>query len=245
MTVIAFDDVTKRFGDSVALDKVTFSVPAGGIFGFLGGNGAGKTTSLRMMVDILHPTSGQIRMFGRPPSREANRKIGYLPEERGLYQNMTGRENLLYFASLKGMAMPEAKRRAQVVFERFGVADVADQKVKTLSKGTTQKFQVAAAILPAPPLLLLDEPFSGLDPVAQTELEAIFRDLAQEGTTIVFSTHIMQQAERLCGRLLLMAKGRLLFEGTVAEANARVPTGTGLHDAFVHMVTQSALELAR
>jgi ABC-2 type transport system ATP-binding protein len=226
--VLSFEGVTKRFGELTAVDDLSFAVPAGGIFGFLGGNGAGKTTSLRMALDILAPTSGRIEVLGAPPSRENAAAIGFLPEERGLYRRMTALDTIVYFGRLKRMEAGAARKAAMRLLERLDLADRAKTPVAKLSKGLAQKVQVATALVNAPRLLLLDEPFSGLDPVNQSVLEELIAEAAREGATIVFSTHVMQHAERLCDRLLLLARGRKAFEGTQDEARAALPSRLAL-----------------
>lgn len=213
----------KRFGDFAAVQDLSFDVSEGGIFGFLGANGAGKTTSLRMALDILRPTAGRIEVLGRPPGRGHAGEIGFLPEERGLYRQMTALETVIYFGLLKGMTAPDARRSGETLIERFGLGEFSGQKVEKLSKGMAQKVQLAAALVTAPRLLILDEPFAGLDPVNQAVLEDVVLDLARTGSTVVFSTHVMQHAERLCDRLLLIAKGRKVFQGSQEEARALLP----------------------
>jgi len=213
----------KRFGDFTAVNDLSFEVPEGGIFGFLGANGAGKTTSLRMVLDILRPTSGAISVIGRPPGRRGNGEVGFLPEERGLYRQMTAVETVTYFGRLKGMAAADARREASGLIDRFGLSAFAGEKVERLSKGMAQKVQLAAALVTRPRLLILDEPFAGLDPVNQTVLEEVVLDLARAGSTVVFSTHVMQHAERLCDRLILIARGRKVFQGDQDEARACLP----------------------
>jgi ABC-2 type transport system ATP-binding protein len=221
--VLAFDNVWKRFGDFTAVRELSFEVAEGGVFGFLGGNGAGKTTSLRMALDILRPSEGRIEVLGAPPSRENASAIGFLPEERGLYRNMKVLDTVVYFGRLKGMESGAARKAALDLLERFGLADRVKTPVGKLSKGLAQKVQLATALVNAPRLLLLDEPFSGLDPVNQGVLEQAIADAAMAGATVVFSTHVMQHAERLCDRLLLLARGRKVFEGTQEEARATLP----------------------
>jgi ABC-2 type transport system ATP-binding protein len=221
--VLVLDQVTKRFGDFTAVDGLSFAVPEGRVFGFLGGNGAGKTTSLRMALDLLRPSSGSIEVLGRPPSRENAARIGFLPEERGLYRLMTVLDTIVYFGRLKGMEAGKARQAAKALIDRLGLGDWASSPVSKLSKGMAQKVQLATALVNAPRLLLLDEPFSGLDPVNQGVLEQVIRDAADGGATVVFSTHVMQHAERLCDRLLLLARGRKVFEGTQDEARAALP----------------------
>jgi ABC-2 type transport system ATP-binding protein len=223
-TVMRFDEVTKRFGDFTAVNALSFAVPEGGVFGFLGGNGAGKTTSLRMALDILVPSAGRIRVMGTAPSRENAAAIGFLPEERGLYRRMTVLDTIVYFGRLKRMDTSAARKAAMDLLERLDLADRAKTPVSKLSKGLAQKVQVATALVNRPRLLLLDEPFSGLDPVNQSVLEELIAEYAREGATIVFSTHVMQHAERLCDRLLLLARGRKVFEGTLDEARRTLPS---------------------
>ena len=222
-SVLVLDDVTKRFGDFTAVDRLSFAVPQGGVFGFLGGNGAGKTTSLRMSLDIIRPTSGRIEVLGRPPAREAAADIGFLPEERGLYRLMSVMDTIVYFARLKRMSKADARKSAAQLIDRLGLGDKATTPVGKLSKGLAQKVQLATALVNSPRLLLLDEPFSGLDPVNQGVLEEVIAEMARKGSTVVFSTHVMQHAERLCDRLLLLARGRKVFEGTQDEARASLP----------------------
>jgi ABC-2 type transport system ATP-binding protein len=222
-SVLVLDQVTKRFGDFTAVDGLTFAVPEGSVFGFLGGNGAGKTTSLRMALDLLRPSSGWIEVLGRPPARENAAHIGFLPEERGLYRLMTVLDTVVYFGRLKGMAPGKARQAATALIDRLGLANWAATPVGKLSKGMAQKVQLATALINAPRLLLLDEPFSGLDPVNQGVLEEVIREAARGGATVVFSTHVMQHAERLCDRLLLLARGKKVFEGSQDEARAALP----------------------
>jgi ABC-2 type transport system ATP-binding protein len=221
--VLELEKVTKRFGDFTAVDEVSLSIPRGSIYGFLGQNGAGKTTTIRMIFDIIKPTSGRISILGAGSALDVRRRIGYLPEEKGLYKAMTAAATVAYFASLKGLSRKAAKLRAYELLERHGLGEFADSKIQALSKGMGQKVQVICAIAHEPEFVVLDEPFSGLDPVNQQVLEKLIRDLAARGSTVLFSTHVMQHAERLCDRLLLIAKGRKIFDGTVAGAKAAIP----------------------
>ena len=225
---LILDRVVKRFGDTLAVDHLDFRVAEGEVFGFLGGNGAGKTTSLRMILDIIRPDAGRIEVLGRPPGRAHARDIGFLPEERGLYRSMTAIDTIVYFARLKGMTAADARARGLALLDRFGLARNDRTTVDKLSKGMAQKIQLATAIVNEPRLLILDEPFSGLDPVNQGLLEDEIRRAAAGGATVVFSTHVMQHAERLCERLLLLARGRKLFEGTQEEARAHIPARLSL-----------------
>ncbi len=222
-SALVLDQVTKRFGDFTAVDGLSFAVPEGRVFGFLGGNGAGKTTSLRMALDLLRPTAGRIEVLGKPPARENAAAIGFLPEERGLYRLMTVLDTVVYFGRLKGMQPGKARQAATALIDRLGLGSWAASPVGKLSKGMAQKVQLATALVNAPRLLLLDEPFSGLDPVNQGVLEDVIREASQAGATVVFSTHVMQHAERLCDRLLLLARGKKVFEGTQDEARAALP----------------------
>lgn len=224
MSVLALDGVTKRFDAFTAVDDLSFEVPEGGIFGFLGANGAGKTTTLRMALDILRPTRGSIEVLGRPPGRRGGGEIGFLPEERGLYRQMSVIETVVYFGQLKGMAAAAARASAETLIGRFGLAEFAGRKVEQLSKGMAQKVQLASALVTSPRLIILDEPFSGLDPVNQAVLEEVVLERARAGATVVFSTHVMQHAERLCDRLLLIARGKKVFQGSQDEARAQLPT---------------------
>ena len=223
MNVLELEGVTKLFGEFRAVDEVSFTVQEGSITGFLGPNGAGKTTTLRMILGILKPSAGRISVFGAPSALEVRNRVGYLPEEKGLYKKMKCWAIVAYFATLKGLDRRTAKTRAYELLERYGLKDFADKKTETLSKGMGQKVQVLASIAHDPELVILDEPFSGLDPVNQQVLEEVVRDLASRGRTVLFSTHVMQHAERLCQRVLVIAKGKKLFDGTVAEALHTIP----------------------
>ncbi|WP_109808085.1 ABC transporter ATP-binding protein [Sphingosinithalassobacter portus] len=223
MTALLLDQVTKRFGNVTAVNDLSFAVPEGEVYGFLGGNGAGKTTSLRMVLDIIRPTAGRIEVLGKAPGRENSADLGFLPEERGLYKTMSAIDTIVYFGRLKGMSAGDARAEGERLLERFGLSDFAKTNVDKLSKGMAQKVQLATAVVNKPRLLILDEPFSGLDPVNQGLLEDEIRRASQGGATVVFSTHVMQHAERLCDRLLLLAKGAKRFEGTLDEARAELP----------------------
>jgi ABC-2 type transport system ATP-binding protein len=223
MTALLLDSVTKDFSEKRAVDDLSFAVRDGEVFGFLGGNGAGKTTSLRMVLDIIRPTAGRIEVLGRAPGRENSPELGFLPEERGLYRTMTALDTIAYFGRLKGMSKGDARREGRALLDRFELGGSANTKIDKLSKGMAHKVQLATAIVNAPRLLILDEPFSGLDPVNQGLLEVEIQRLSKAGATIVFSTHVMQHAERLCDRLLLLAEGHKLFEGTQDEARATLP----------------------
>lgn len=228
--------VTKMYGDFKAVDNVTIEVPKGSIYGFLGPNGAGKTTTIRMILDIVKPTEGSISVLGAPSALEVRDRIGYLPEEKGLYKKMKAWAIIAYFAGLKGIGRKVAKARAFELLERYGLKDFSNAKIETLSKGMGQKVQVLASIAHKPEFVILDEPFSGLDPVNQQVMEDVIRDLAADGSTIIFSTHVMAHAERICDRILLIAKGQKIFDGTIPEAQRTIPnrvrinTGADKHD---------------
>lgn len=216
-------NVSKFYGDFCAVNDLSLTVPAGCIYGFLGPNGAGKTTSLRMILDILRPTSGSIRILGAESALQVRHRIGYLPEEKGLYKKMKAWSVIAYFATLKGLSSTAARTRAFELLERYGLKDFAHAKTEALSKGMGQKVQVLASIAHDPELIIFDEPFSGLDPVNQGVLEEIVVDLRNRGRTVLFSTHVMQHAERLCDRLVIIGGGRRLFDGTVTEARRTLP----------------------
>jgi ABC-2 type transport system ATP-binding protein len=221
--VLELRDVGKLYGDFKAVDNLSFSLERGAIYGFLGPNGAGKTTTIRMILDIIRPSSGTISVLGNFSAHQVRNQIGYLPEEKGLYKKMRAWSVVAYFATLKGLGRREAKRRAFELLERYGLKDFANQRTDALSKGMAQKVQVLAAIAHDPEFVILDEPFSGLDPVNQQVMEEIIREMVARNRTVLFSTHVMQHAERLCHRILLLARGRKIFDGTVAEARATIP----------------------
>lgn len=222
-TVLSLENVVKRYGGLAAVDGLSFDVAHGEIFGFLGPNGAGKTTTLRMILGIIPPTTGRIAVLGSTSAIPVRHRLGYLPEERGLYRKMRAAETIAYFARLRGVPARAAKKKAHDLLERFGLADFAQARNEALSKGMAQKVQLLATIAHEPDLLILDEPFSGLDPINQATLETLIRDLKREGRTIIFSTHVMQHAERLCDRFLIIARGRKRFEGDLAQARAAFP----------------------
>ncbi len=218
------EGLAKRYGARAAVEDLSFQVPRGAIYGVLGPNGAGKSSTLRMLVGVLQPSAGRISVLGGPPTREALKHVGYLPEERGLYRGMSARAAIAYLARLKGAPAGRAFKRADLLLTEQGLRGIRHKHIKTLSKGMAQKVQVLAALAHEPDLIILDEPFSGLDPVNQRGLEEMIRAQAEAGRTILFSTHIMEHAERLCDRILLIAQGRKAFEGTVPEALALAPS---------------------
>lgn len=220
---LALEGVSKRYGAFEAVKDLSFEVEAGSICGFLGPNGAGKTSTIRMILGLTPASEGRISVLGAPDGRKVRDRIGFLPEERGLYRKMTPVDAIAYFASLKGVAPAEGRRRARALLEAQGLGAAMNKPMKALSKGMAQKVQLMAAIAHEPELVILDEPFSGLDPVNQQGLEQVIRDLAARGTTVLFSTHVMQHAERLCRKVVLLSGGRKAFEGTVAAARAAAP----------------------
>ncbi|HIG22602.1 MAG TPA: ATP-binding cassette domain-containing protein [Henriciella marina] len=215
---LELDAVTKRFGGFTAVRDLSMSVPKGSIVGFLGPNGAGKSTSLRMALGVLSPDEGQVNLFGASPNIESLRHVGFLPEERGLYKKMTARATISYFARLKGMSASESRKRADELLDRMGLGEFARSRVSKLSKGMSQKVQILSSLAHQPDFLLLDEPFSGLDPVNQQGLEDMIIEEHKRGATILFSTHVMEHAERLCDSIVMMARGRKVFDGTLDEA---------------------------
>ncbi len=217
--------VTKRFGGFTAVNDLSFEVPAGQIVGFLGPNGAGKSTSLRMAMGVMAPDAGKVALFGAPPDLRALRRVGFLPEERGLYRKMTARDTIAYFARLKGMGSGAARARADELLEATGLQAFRSSRISRLSKGMAQKVQILSTLAHRPDFLILDEPFSGLDPVNQQALEALIRAEHARGATILFSTHVMEHAERLCDRIVMLAAGRKVLDGTLEEAYAGLGRG--------------------
>jgi ABC-2 type transport system ATP-binding protein len=209
--------VQKRFGATIAVRDMALSIPPGSTYGLLGPNGAGKTTTIRMILDILQPDAGEIRLFGAPFTRAALDRVGYLPEERGLYRRMTVRRLLAFFADLKGVPSTVSAPRIQAWLERLDLADRADARVQELSKGNQQKLQFIAAVLHDPQLVILDEPFSGLDPLNQQVLKEIILELRARERTILFSTHIIEHAERICDHVCIIARGAKVVDGPIGE----------------------------
>lgn len=214
---IAIRGVTKRFGGTIAVDALDLAVPRGSLYGFIGPNGSGKSTTLRMIMHILLPDSGEIEVLGVRDTRAAHDRVSYLPEERGLYKRMSVRRLLRYFGALKGARQPDLDRSIAEWIERLGLSDWIDKRVDALSKGMAQKVQFIATVLNRPELLILDEPFSGLDPVNAEVLKDAVLDLKKAGATVVFSTHDMSVAERLCDRIFMIYKGRKVLDGTLDE----------------------------
>jgi len=218
--VLQLTDVSKNYGSFQAVRNLSFEVERGTICGFLGPNGAGKTSTIRMILGLQGVSSGQISILGADDGRKVRDRIGFLPEERGLYKKMTPVEAISYLGSLKGLPATEGRKRARDMLEQMGLGHAQKKKMKDLSKGMAQKVQLIASVVHQPEFVILDEPFSGLDPMNQQGLEAMIRSLAANGATVLFSTHVMQHAERLCDKVVLLARGQKAFEGTVAEARA-------------------------
>ena len=221
MNAIEIHNVTKQFGNLVAVNDVSLEVPEGSIYGFIGPNGSGKTTTIRMIMNILVPDRGTILVLGRQSHSEVRDEIGYLPEERGLYKRMTVRQVLRYYGQLKGRPLSELDGEITRWLGRLQMAEWADKRVLALSKGMSQKVQFISTIVAKPRLLILDEPFSGLDPVNADALRDAVLDLRRAGTTVVFSTHDMSAAERLCDRIFMIFKGRKVLDGSLDEIQAR------------------------
>src|SRR5579871_4569605 len=218
---VALDHVVKKFGQHTAVSDLSLDVPEGSIYGFIGPNGSGKTTTIRMIMNILGPDEGQIRVFDRPSRSAIRDAIGYLPEERGLYKRMTVRRVLRYYGELKGAAPRDLDREISRWLQRFGLEAWADQRVLTLSKGMAQKVQFISTVIAAPRLLILDEPFSGLDPVNADTLRDAILDMRRAGATVIFSTHDMTAAERLCDRIFMIFRGAKVLDGTLDDIQAR------------------------
>lgn len=222
-TAVLVEGVTKQFGSFTAVRDMNITISKGLVYGFLGPNGAGKTTTIRMILSIFEPTVGRVEVLGHKSALQVRERIGYLPEEKGLYKKMKAWGVIAYFGSLKGLRRDDAKRRAHELLDRYGLGKFANYKCDAMSKGMQQKVQLLASIVHEPELVILDEPFSGLDPVNQEVMEGAILDLKKSGKTVIFSTHIMEHAERLCDRILLIAGGRKVLDGTIAEAKRAIP----------------------
>lgn len=221
MAAIELREVAKRFGQVTAVDALTLDVPEGSIYGFIGPNGSGKTTTIRMIMDILVPDSGTIRVLGQRPGRTVRDIVGYMPEERGLYKRMTARQVLRYYGQLKGRTTREVDAVVAEWIEPLQIGEWLDKKVLSLSKGMSQKVQFLSTIVARPQLLILDEPFSGLDPVNADVVRAAVLELRRRGTTIVFSTHDMAVAERMCNRIFMIFQGQKVLDGSLDEIQSR------------------------
>jgi ABC-2 type transport system ATP-binding protein len=215
-------DLVKDFGETRAVDGVSLAVPTGSIYGLLGPTGAGKTTTLRMLLGIIDPSSGTRCVLGRSRPLDAAREIGYLPEERGLYPAMHARDAIAFMGALRGLPIAEGRRRADKLLDEHNLGEWAKKPIRALSKGMAQTVQLLGTIIHRPRLIVLDEPFAGLDAINQGRLEELIRRETRAGATIIFSTHVIAHAERLCERVAIIAKGRVAFDGRVDEARARL-----------------------
>lgn len=240
-TPLYIDKVSKSFSGKIAVEDVSFTINPGEIIGFLGPNGAGKTTTLRMALGLIKPDLGTIKTLGETPGSEATfGKIGFLPEERGLYKKQTAIDSIALMAQLNGVKRKEAYKTADMLLDKYGLSDAKKKKNKDMSKGMAQKVQLLSVMAHNPEFYILDEPFSGLDTVNQQVLEKIVKEIAKRDSTVIFSTHVMEHAERLCDRIILMAEGRKIFDGTTKEALSKAPRriviGTK-SDKFVETLT--------
>ena len=217
---LVLQGVTKRFGSFTAVDDLSLRVPAGCIYGFLGQNGAGKTTTIRMVMSIFHQDSGTISVLGHADASEVKDRLGYLPEEKGLYKKMKTAEIVAYFGKLKGMDSSTANLKARDLLTRYGLGDWLDKKCETMSKGMGQKVQLLGTMIHEPELVILDEPFSGLDPVNMEVMRDTIRSFKQENRTVIFSTHVMAQAEELCDYIFLINKGKKVLDGPLRDVKS-------------------------
>ena len=223
--------LVKRFDWTLAVDGVDISVPEGAIYGILGPNGAGKTTTLRMLLGIIDPDEGVRRVFGHERPHEIARWIGYLPEERGLYPSMKCDEAIGFMGALRGLPVEEGRRRGRELLEGHGLGHAVDKQIRQLSKGMAQTVQLLGTLVHKPRLVVLDEPFSGLDAINQGKLEGLIREMAEAGTTVIFSTHVIHHAERLCDDVAIIAGGKVPYAGSVDVARDRIPAQVRLETA--------------
>ncbi|AWH93334.1 ABC transporter ATP-binding protein [Dietzia lutea] len=228
--MLGVNGLTRRFGDNLAVDGVTFEVPAGAMTGFVGGNGAGKTTTMRMIMGVLQPTSGTVTWAGREITVADRRTFGYMPEERGLYPKQPILDQLVYLGRLQGRSAAGAKQTALDLLDRFGLGERTGDKLESLSLGNQQRVQIAAAVIGEPEFLVLDEPFSGLDPAAVDSMVDLLREHTTRGVPVLFSSHQLDLVERLCDQLVVLARGLVVSTGTVSELRSR---GRVLHRLVV------------
>lgn len=221
MYALEVKHLTKSFGSLKAVNNASFEVPEGSIFGLIGRNGAGKTTTIRMMMNIYMPDSGEVMLRGAKVGQEFKNKVGYLPEERGLYKKMRVLETLQYFAELKGATGRKVTKKAKEYLERFDLTDRANSKIEELSKGNQQKVQFILTILHDPEFIILDEPFSGLDPINTNLLKEIILEKKKEGKVIIFSTHLMDFAEKMCDHVAMINKGDIILNGSLSEIKSK------------------------
>ena len=243
MPVVELTQVRKVYENKVAVKGLSLTIEAGQMFGLLGPNGAGKSSSIRMMMGITMPDSGSVKLFGKPFERASLDRVGYLPEERGLYKKMKVLEHLAFLGEVKGLGVADARRRAGRWLERLGLQDWALKKVEDLSKGMQQKVQFAGTLLHDPDLVILDEPFSGLDPVNAQMMKDIVVEIAKSGRTVLFSTHIMEQAEKMCDRIVIIARGEKVVDGAVSQVKAEFG-GNHIALGFTHDKEKAARVLA-
>jgi len=222
---LVLQGVTKRFGENIAVDRMNLRIPTGSIYGFLGPNGAGKTTTIRMVMSILYPDEGRLQVLGQDRAELVKDRLGYLPEEKGLYKKMTAGEILCYFGQLKGLNASDAKSTAKKLLKEYGLGDRYDARCESLSKGMGQKVQILGTIMHQPELVILDEPFSGLDPVNVDLMRDLILDMKKRGITVIFSTHIMHQAEQLCDFLMLVNHGKKVLDGTLTDVKSGYEPG--------------------
>lgn len=220
MNAVRLSGVTKTYGAHRAVDSLDLEIPMGSVYGFIGPNGSGKTTTIRMILHIIHPDQGEIEVLGKCETRASNNRIGYLPEERGMYKKMSVKRLLTYYGMLKGMAKRDARRAGAEWMERLGLGEWLDKKVEALSKGMAQKVQFISTVISAPELVILDEPFSGLDPVNLEVLREAILELRNAGSTVIFSTHDMSMAEQMCDSIFMIYRGKKVLDGTVAGVRA-------------------------
>ncbi len=225
MNAVSLDKVCKSFGEVHAVDNLSVQVPAGSIYGFLGPNGAGKTTTLRMIMNIIRPDSGHIQIFMDGSIEQAKTRIGYMPEERGLYRKMKVSKVLAYFGAIKSVASEQLAHCVQYWLDRVDLIKWADKNVEELSRGMHQKLQFAVTVINDPELLILDEPFSGLDPLNQELLKDIILDMRDKGKTVIFSTHVMHEAEKLCDSILLINKGKIVLDDKLDQIRSQQKSG--------------------
>lgn len=224
---LVLDRVSKRFGQKVAVDSLSFQIPRGTIVGFLGQNGAGKTTTIRMVMSIYYPDEGSIEILGHPDAEHIKDRLGYLPEEKGLYKKMRTAEIVAYFGRLKGLDRQTARTRAEDLLTRYGLGNELKSRCEALSKGMGQKVQLLATIIHDPELVILDEPFSGLDPVNRDVMRDAILQMKREGRTVVFSTHVMEQAEEICDSIIMIHKGKKVLDGALSAIKRN--TAHGIH----------------
>jgi ABC-2 type transport system ATP-binding protein len=230
MLTVEVSHIVKSFADKVAVDDLSFSVTQGEIFGLIGPNGAGKTTTIRMMIDIIKPDSGEVTIFGEKLSEATKNKLGYLPEERGLYKKLRVSESIAYLASLKGMEKHAATEKADELLNQTGMLSSKNKRVEEMSRGMGQIIQFITTIIHDPQLVILDEPFSGLDPVNTELLKDMFLDLRNQGKAVILSTHQMNQVEELCDRILMVNNGRAVLYGELGEIKARYQSDSVIVD---------------